>query len=91
MVTIYGFKDCPYCTELKDILTAEGIEFKDVDVNLPENEEEFNKIMEISKAEEVPIVKVGKQLLVPNVSFKSIQEAYYLTIKLLSDSNTSSK
>jgi glutaredoxin len=83
MVTIYGFKDCPYCTELKDILTAEGIEFKDVDVNLPENEEEFNKIMEISKAEEVPIVKVGKQLLVPNVSFKSIKEAAELTKKFL--------
>ena len=83
MVTIYGFKDCPYCTELKDILTAEGIEFKDVDVNLPENEEEFNKIMEISKADEVPIVKVGKQLLVPNVSFKSIKEAAELVNKVL--------
>jgi glutaredoxin len=83
MVTIYGFKDCPYCTELKDLLTNEGIEFKDVDVNLPENEEEFNKIMEISKAEEVPIVKIGKQLLVPNISFKSIQEAVNLTKKFL--------
>ena len=83
MVTIYGFKDCPYCTELKDILTTEGIEFKDVDVNLPENEEEFNKIMEISKAEEVPIVKVGKQLLVPNISFRSIKEAAELVKKFL--------
>lgn len=83
MVTIYGFKDCPYCTELKDILTTEGIEFKDVDVNLPENEEEFNKVLEISKAEEVPIVKVGKQLLVPNVSFSSIKEAAELVKKFL--------
>ena len=83
MVTIYGFKDCPYCTELKDILTAEGIEYKDVDVNLPENAEEFDKIMQISKAEEVPIVKVGKQLLVPNVSFRSIKEAAELTKKFL--------
>ena len=83
MVTIYGFKDCPYCTELKDILTTEGIEFKDVDVELTENQEEFNKIMEISKAEEVPIVKVGKQLLVPNVSFKSIKEAAELVKKFL--------
>ena len=83
MVTIYGFKECPYCTELKDILTTEGIEFKDVDVELPENQEEFNKIMEISKADEVPIVKVGKQLLVPNVSFKSIKEAAELVKKFL--------
>jgi glutaredoxin len=83
MVTIYGFKDCPYCTELKDILTTEGIEFKDVDVELTENQEEFNKIMEISKADEVPIVKVGKQLLVPNVSFRSIKEAAELVKKFL--------
>ena len=83
MVTIYGFKDCPYCTELKDILTSEGVEFKDVDINLPENEEEFNKIIEISKAEEVPIIKIGKQLLVPNVSFQSIKEAAELTVRFL--------
>jgi glutaredoxin len=83
MVTIYGFKDCPYCTELKDLLTKEGIQFIDVDVNLPENEEEFNKILEVSKAEEVPIIKVGKQLLVPNVSFQSINEAAELTKRFL--------
>ena len=83
MVTIYGFKDCPYCTELKDILTSEGVEFKDVDINLPVNEEEFNKIIEISKAEEVPIIKIGKQLLVPNVSFQSIKEAAELTVRFL--------
>ena len=83
MVTIYGFKECPYCTELKDLLKEEGIEYKDVDISLPENQEEFNKILEISKAEEVPIVKIGKQLLVPNVSFQSIKEAADLTKRFL--------
>jgi glutaredoxin len=83
MVTIYGIKDCPYCSELKEILTAEGVEFRDVDISLPENEDEFNKIVEISNAEEVPVVKVGQQLLVPNVSFRSIQEAAELTKKFL--------
>lgn len=83
MVTIYGFKDCPYCTELKEILTTEGIEFTDVDITLPENEVEFNKVLEVSKAEEVPIIKIGKQLLVPNVSFQSIREAADLTKRFL--------
>jgi len=83
MVTIYGFKDCPYCTELKEILTNEGVSFRDVDISLPENEEEFNKIVEISKAEEVPVVKIGNQLLIPNVSFQSIKEAAELTKKFL--------
>jgi glutaredoxin len=83
MVKIYGFSGCPYCKELKELLTKDGVQFIDVDIDLPENQEEFNKIMEISGADEVPIVKVGTQLLVPNVSFNSIKEAAELTKKFL--------
>jgi glutaredoxin len=83
MVKVYGFSACPYCTELKEILTKEGIQFIDVDIDQPENQEEFNKVMEIANADEVPIIRVGSQLLVPNVSFKSIKEAAELTKKFL--------
>ena len=83
MVKIYGFSACPYCKELKEILKKDGIQFIDVDIELPENQEEFNKIMEVANADEVPIVKVGTQLLIPNVSFKSIKEAAELTKKFL--------
>ncbi len=83
MIKIYSIPDCPYCTELKNILTEEGIEFIDVDVNLEENEAEYNQIHEITKSDQVPIIKVGKQLLVPNVSFASIQEAANLTKQFL--------
>lgn len=82
-VTIYTMSDCPYCTDLKEKLTKENIEFRNVDIDLPENQEEFNKILEVSKAEEVPILKIDKQLFVPNVSFKSITEAVELTKKFL--------
>lgn len=83
MVKIYSIPQCPYCTELKEILTKEGIEFLDVDVSLDENEVEYNQIHEITKSDDVPIVKVGKQLLVPNVSFQSIREAADLTKQFL--------
>ena len=83
MVKIYSIPQCPYCTELKEILTKEGIEFLDVDVSLDENEAEYNQIHEITKSDDVPIVKVGKQLLVPNVSFQSIREAADLTKQFL--------
>ena len=83
MVTIYGFNGCPYCAELKEILTNEGIEFRDIDIQLDENIEEFEKVREISNADEVPIIKVRNQLLIPNVSFKSITEAAELTKKFL--------
>jgi len=82
-VRIYSIPECPYCTELKEILTKEGIEFTDVNVNLPENEKEYDQIYEVTKSEEVPIVLVGKQLLIPNVSFQSIREAADLTKKFL--------
>lgn len=82
MVFIYSIPECPYCTELKEILTKEGVEFTDINVNLPENEKEYEKIYEITKSEMVPIVRVGKQLLVPEVSFKSILEASQIVKKL---------
>lgn len=82
-VTIYTMNDCPYCADLKEKLTKENIEFRNVDIDLPENQEEFNKIIEVSNAEEVPILKIDKQLFVPNVSFKSITEAVELTKKFL--------
>ena len=83
MVKIYSIPNCPYCNQLKDILTKEGVEFISVDVSLSENEAEYKKLNQITKSDEVPIVKVGKQLLVPNVSFKSIREAADLTKKFL--------
>ena len=81
MVFIYSIPECPYCTELKEILTKEGVEFTDINVNLPENEKEYDKIYELTKSEMVPIIRVGKQLLVPEVSFKTIQEGAQLAKK----------
>jgi len=83
MVRIYSIPDCPYCNELKEILTKEGVEFVDINVDTPENEKEYDKVYEITKSEMVPIVLVGTQFLVPNVSFQSIREAADLTKKFL--------
>lgn len=83
MVRVYTINHCPYCAELKTILTNEGVEFTEVNVDLPENEAEFNRLHEITKSNDVPIVKVGPQLLVPQVSFRSIREAADLTKKFL--------
>lgn len=82
-VTVYTMSDCPYCSELKEKLTNENIQFRNVDIDLPENQEEFNKIVEASNAEEVPIIRIEKQLFLPNISFKTILEAVELTKKFL--------
>jgi glutaredoxin len=83
MVRIYTIENCPYCTELKNILANEGVQYTEVNVDLPENEAEFNKLYEFTKCNDVPMVKVGNQLLLPQISFKSIREAADLTKKFL--------
>jgi glutaredoxin len=83
MVRVYTIEHCPFCIELKGLLTDENIAFEDIDVNLKENEEEYNHLYEITKSDEVPIVKVGKQLLVPNVSFSSIKQCVDIIKKFL--------
>jgi glutaredoxin 3 len=82
-IIIYSIPNCPYCSELKELLINENIEFVDIDVSLPENDKEFERIHKITNSDEVPVISVGKQLLVPNVSFKSIQESFELTKKFL--------
>ncbi len=76
-------QNCPYCAELKELLTTENIEYNDIDIYDKEHEKEVGEIMEASKAEEVPIVRIEKQLFIPNVSFKSIKEAVELTKKFI--------
>ncbi len=83
MIKIYSMKNCPYCEELKDLLKGEDIEFTSVDINDPENKEETDTVFKITKVDSVPIVKVGKQLLAPDVSFTSIQEAFELTKRFM--------
>jgi glutaredoxin len=83
MIKIYTMPTCKYCNQLKEILKTENIEFQEVNIMLPENEVEYNKVCEITKSEQVPIVLVGKQLLVPEVSFKTIQESVDLVKRFL--------
>jgi hypothetical protein len=66
-------------------LTTENIAFTDIDVSLTENDDEYNQLCKITKSDEVPVVMVGKQILVPNVSFNTIAEGFELAKKLLSE------
>jgi len=82
---IYTIDGCPYCSELKELLTAKNIDFTEVNVSLPENSDEFEKLHKVTNSDEVPIVLVGKQILVPNVSFQSILEASELVQRFLEE------
>jgi glutaredoxin len=80
---LYSIENCPYCNQLKEMLTTNGINFIEIDVNDPKNEDEFNKLYEITKCDDVPMVLVKNQILIPNVSFRSIDELFGLIKQFL--------
>ncbi len=84
-IKVYTITDCPYCTELKDYLIKDNIEFIEVNIELPENEPEFIEVSKLAKSEVVPLIKIDKRLLVPNVSFHTIYDGFMLTKKLLNE------
>jgi len=87
LVLIYSMTECPHCTDLKEMVKAEGINFKNVDVD--EFEEEWEEIKEITKTEFVPTIfvkdietRVGKYIC-PDVHFQDLEEDIYLLKKEL--------
>lgn len=88
MVKVYTIEHCPYCSELKDKLKLVGVDFEEVNVDLDENHDEFQAIVDATSNDSVPVVRVGNQLFVPEVSFNSIDEAVELTKKFSSELNS---
>ena len=84
-VRLYGYDECPYCQELKNLYEKNNIDFTYIDVEDSENKKEFEKIMEIGKTDSVPIILVNKTILAPENSFKTINEALQLTNKFLNE------
>lgn len=84
-VRLYGFEECPYCEELRALYEENHVSYDYIDINKEQYKEEVEKVMELGKTEAVPIVLVNKTILSPEVSFKSIREAYLLTNKFLSE------
>jgi PHD/YefM family antitoxin component YafN of YafNO toxin-antitoxin module len=49
---------------------------------MSENEEEFTELIKKTRSDDVPVVIVDKNILAPNVSFKSISELVNLIVDL---------
>jgi glutaredoxin len=74
---------CPYCNELKELLNNDNIKFIEVDINDEDNKDERDMIFKVSNSESVPIIRVGNQLLAPDVSFTSIKDAFELVKRFM--------
>ena len=78
---VYSLKTCPYCTDLKEGLDKEGIKYEDRDVDNPKYNAEFEHISKLSGDDSIPVMVIGKEVFVPDISFNSIEEGIILAKK----------
>jgi glutaredoxin len=80
-VIVYTMKGCPFCTDFKDMLTKEGIEFFDRDID--EYKKEYDMFSEITNNDMIPALLViegnGKKhksfLYAPDRNYNELTEA----------------
>lgn len=75
-INIYTMSDCSYCTKLKELLNNSNMKYNEFDIHEEENEETFEKLMEISNCDSVPMITVGQHLLAPDINFSTINQAF---------------
>jgi len=77
--------NCPYCKKLIGLINETAMEFSEINVDLPENVAEFTKVVEFTKDSSVPTIIVGKNILVPEKAFNTIEEGFELIKRLHAD------
>lgn len=77
-INVYTIPDCPFCTKLKGLLSDANLAYDEFNIYDEEHEPTFEKFMEISGGDSVPMVTVGKNLLAPDINFSSIEQAVEL-------------
>jgi len=55
-VVVYTMKHCPFCSEFKELLTKEGIEFYDRDID--EYKDEYDLFSEITENDMIPALLI---------------------------------
>jgi len=82
-VLVFTMEGCPWCSKLKEQLEEAGIEYVTRDVD--EYSTMYDKFVEITDSELLPALLIGKQALVPQKSFNTIDEAVSTVKNLLTD------
>jgi glutaredoxin len=80
-VIVYTMEGCPFCTEFKDMLTKEGIEFFDRDID--KHEKEYEIFSEVTDNDMIPALLIiegdGKDhqsfLYAPDRNYVELTEA----------------
>jgi len=86
-IKIFHMETCPYCKKLMEGLDKLEIIYEKIDVDSKEGEKKFLKVYEVSKNENMPTILVNNKILIPEITFNTIEEALNLIKDL--DSTTS--
>ena len=74
-VIVYTMKGCPFCTDFKDMLVKENIEFFDRDIE--EYKEEYDLFVEITDNDMIPSLLIIEGKEVTHESFLYAPERNY--------------
>ncbi len=77
-VIVFTMKGCPFCTQMKDLLGEESIEFYERDID--DHKDEYDMFVKLTKSEYIPAIMIveGKHksyLYAPERDFKELTEA----------------
>lgn len=74
-VVVYTMNGCPFCTEFKDLLVKEGIEYHDRDIDL--YEDEYNIFSKVTGNDMIPALLIIEGDLKKHKSFMYVPEKNY--------------
>jgi glutaredoxin len=81
-VLVFTMDGCPHCSDFKEMLTNEGIEYIEADIN--ENEEEYNLFVKVTENEFVPAIMIIEEgttdakFYAPDRDFEDLEQAVTL-------------
>ena len=61
-VKVYSTPTCPWCTKAKEFLTENKVKFENI--NVAEDEKARNDMVERSGQMGVPVIEIGKEMIV---------------------------
>ena len=76
LVVIYSLNYCGYCKKLKKMLEKAGIAYIDKDIEDKVHEGEYELMKKRAHNELIPLIRVGKNLLVADKDFDKLDEAF---------------
>lgn len=72
-IIVFTMEGCPWCQKLKEQLDKKGIVYESRDI--AEYSTMYDNFVKITKSDLLPAILIGKNALVPQKSFNTIEEA----------------